>query len=87
MKDDWAMPILLTVIIIICVITLYPVIKGTPLTKSEGIIAAFMVVVYTIGFVIGYIKEKSDHDYEISELKRRIETLELRKDEKENGKK
>lgn len=88
MRDDWTMPLLVALIIVICIITLYPVITGIPITKGEGIVAALMMVLWIIGFMVSYIKEKVDHDGEITELKYRIEMLEqLRKEEKENGKK
>lgn len=88
MKNDWAMPLLVALVIVICVVTLYPVITGIPITKGEGIVAALMMALWIIGFMVSYIKEKVDHDDEITELKYRIEMLELlRKEEKENGKK
>lgn len=88
MKNDWTMPLLVALIIVICIVTLYPVITGIPITKNEGIAAALMMGLWIIGFMVSYIKEKCDHDDEITELKYRIEMLKtLRKEEKENGKK
>lgn len=85
MNDNWAMPLLVGVIVVICVITLCPIITGEPITKGQAIVATFMIVVWTIGFIISYVKEKSDYNYEIAKLKRKIEKLESRKEEKENG--
>lgn len=88
MKNDWTMPLLVALIIVICIVTLHPVITGNPITKNEGIAAALMMGLWIIGFIVSYIKEKCDLDGEITELKYRIEMLEtLRKEEKENGKK